>query len=463
MSDTLRDRLYRDLQQRALFLRAQAHAFDYADHIDARAVYPTPAALAALAHFDEPLPAVGGDGLELLDQLHREGAPASVAQTGGRYFGYVNGGVLPAAAAARWMADFWDQNAALHATSPINAKLEQVCQRWLIELLGLAPETVAGFVSGSSLATFCGLAAARYRLYQRMGWDVNRRGLYGAKPLRLIVGREAHGTVMKAIAMLGFGTDQIEWVETDDQGRMRVDRLPALDDRSILVLQAGNVCSGAFDDCASLCARAREAGCWTHIDGAFGLWVAACGELRHLVAGLELADSCSLDGHKTLNTPYAIGIALSRDSEALCAALHTSGSYIHYSGARDGMLYTPEMSRSARAVPLWAALKYLGRAGVDELVATLHQRALQFATALAASGFEVLNDVVFNQVLIACDGDARTEKVLHTLQQSGVCWAGSAHWRGRFVIRVSVCSWMTTEADVARSARAFAEAYGAHA
>lgn len=394
----------------------------------------------------------------MLQQLHEIGSPATVAQTGGRYFGFVNGGVVPASLAARWLSDFWDQNTALQVMSPIAAKLESVCEGWLRELLGLPDRVVAGFVSGSSVAILCGLAAGRWRLLQYAGWDVNKRGLNGAPAIRVVAGRHAHGTVLKAIAVLGLGTDNIEWVEVDEQGRMCADCLPELDDRTLLILQAGNVASGAFDPFAKICAKAREAGSWVHIDGAFGLWAAGSEQLRHLTDGVELGNSWSVDGHKTLNTPYDSGIALCDDREALVAALQASGSYIEYGEQRDGMLYTPEMSRRARAVELWAALKFLGREGVDELVLGLHQRAVQAADELRAAGFEILNDVVFNQVLIACESDELTQRIMQLAQQSGECWAGGSQWFGRAVIRLSVCSWVTTAEDISRTVRAFVAA-----
>lgn len=454
----LHDALSRQMAELALFRQAQEHAFDYARGLDRREVFPGEAALQALAGFDEPLPGGIGDASALLRQLHRIGSPASVAQIGGRYFGFVNGGVLPVALAARWLSDFWDQNTALQVMSPIAAKLESICEGWLRELLGLPERTVAGLVSGSSLAILCGLAAGRWRLLHNAGWDVNKCGLSGAPAIRVVAGRQAHATVLKAIALLGLGTDNIEWLAVDDQGRVRADALPELDERTLLVLQAGNVASGAFDPFAEIGARAREAGSWVHIDGAFGLWAAGCRSLRHLCDGIELGNSWSVDGHKTLNTPYDSGVVLCDDGEALVAALQASGSYIAYGEQRDGMLYTPEMSRRARAVELWAALKFLGRDGVDELVLGLHRRAVQAAGELRAAGFEILNDVVFNQLLIACESDELTQRTMQLVQQSGECWAGGTQWLGRAAIRLSVCSWATTSVDVSRSVRAFVAA-----
>ena len=458
MNEQLQRQMFRELEEKRIFEAAREAAFTYADSVRERSVFPPPEALDRLDVFDEPLPQAPGDALQILRQLDRFGSPASVAQTGGRYFGFVNGGVLPAALAVRWLTDFWDQNTLLYVSSPIASRLETVTEAWLRELFGLPEECVAGFVSGSSLSIFCALAAARQRAFATLGWDIGRQGFAGAPHLRLVAGRQGHGTVAKAIALLGFGTDRVEWVDSDEQGRIDAAKVPELDASTILILQAGNVNSGAFDDFDSLCRRAREAGAWVHIDGAFGLWAAACARLAHLTRGIELADSWSFDGHKTLNTPYDSGVVMCRDRDALSQALHAAGSYIVYGEERDGMLYTPEMSRRARVCELWAALKYLGRSGIDQLIDGLQRRAEQFAEGLRQEGFEILNDVVFNQVLAACGTDAETEATLAAVQNSGECWAGGTRWRERAAIRVSVCSWATTGDDVARSVRAFAAA-----
>lgn len=446
------------MEQKDIFRQAQNFAFDYADHVLEGNVYPTPDAIADLDMFVEKLPKSVGNAAEILEQLNQYGTPASVAHTGGRYFGFVNGGVIPASLAVRWLSDFWDQNTALYVMSPITSKLEEVSESWLRELLGLPEKVVAGFVSGSSLAIFCGLAAARYRIFQNNNWDINKKGFCGAPKVRVVAGLQAHGSVVKAIALLGFGIDNIEWVETDTQGRIIPSEVPELNESTILILQAGNVSSGAFDSFDELCEKANKAHAWVHIDGAFGLWAAASSRLNHLTKGMEKANSFSVDGHKTLNTPYDSGIVLCNDKEALTHALHASGSYIAYSENRDGMLYTPEMSRRGRAIELWAALKYLGKEGVDELVSGLHQRAVQIGQELKAENFQILNDVVFNQVLVACDSDKITVQTMRHIQESGECWVGGASWDGKAVIRVSVCSWATTEDDITRSVNAFVTA-----
>lgn len=441
-----------------LLTDAAERARRYLADADDRPVAPTAAAVAALERFREPLPESVGDAGQILAMLDDVGSPGTVAQTGARFFGLVNGGVVPAAHAARVLADAWDQNAAVGAVSPTNAAIEETCQAWLRDLFGLPEQTVAGFVSGTSLAIVCGLAAGRWRLCERAGYDVNARGLAGAPPLRIVAGRHAHSTVLKAVALLGFGTDTIEWADVDEEGRLDPTTLPELDARTIVLLQAGNVNSGAFDPIRQCTERARSAGAWVHIDGAFGLWAAACGSLAHLTDGHELADSWSVDGHKTLNTPYDCGISLCADPEAMVAALQNSAPYIVASEHRDGMLYTPEMSRRARAVDLWAALRYLGRDGVDRMVLSLHERAKQFATELADAGFDVVNDVVFNQLIIRVGEQAATDAFAAAVQTSGEAWVGGSSWFGEPVIRISVCSWMTASEDVSRTVRAFTAA-----
>ncbi len=445
-------------RDQSIFRQALDHACDYLENQEARPAFPPPEALNALNAFDEPLPGRPTAADAILQMLHDIGSPATTAIGGGRYFGFVNGGALPIGLAARLLADVWDQNAALHIMSPIAAKLEQVCEDWLVELFELPAGTAAGLVSGTSTATLSGALAARDALLRRRGWDVSRRGLFGAPPIRVVLSDGAHASVGKALAIAGIGAAQIERVPADDQGRFDTRFLPPLDDNTLLILQAGNVNTGAFDDFESLCAAAREAGAWAHIDGAFGLWARACAETSNLTAGMELADSWSADAHKTLNSPYDCGIILCRDRQALATALGASGSYLQFSDGRDGMLYTPEMSRRARAIELWALMKGLGRSGIDDLVAQLCLRARQFADGLAARDFRILNDLVFNQVLVACDSAELTTRTLELIQASGECWCGGSHWKGEPVIRISVCSWATTAHDIERSARAFVAA-----
>jgi glutamate/tyrosine decarboxylase-like PLP-dependent enzyme len=454
----LQDELFAQQNTKALLKQAQQAAFDYIDSQSTQRVFPSETNLEKLTIFDESLPKATSDPSLILELLNTVGSVNTVAQTGGRYFGFVNGNALPITLATKWLSDVWDQNAALYVMSPIASKLESVCQNWLNQLFGLPEHTVAGFVSGTSIATLSGLAAARFRQLQKLGWDVNQQGLFGAPRIRLILGKQTHGTVAKAISLLGFGQASIEWVDCDNQGRLIVEKLPPLDQSCILVLQAGNVNSGAFDDFTQLCKLANNAHAWVHIDGAFGLWAKASNMFDKHTKGMELADSWSVDPHKTLNTPYDSGIVLCKDPEALTSALHQQGSYIQLSEQRDGLLYTPEMSKRARAFELWAAMKYLGRAGIAELVEQLHSHTQFFADLLTDNGFTILNDVVFNQVVLSCETEKLTKKTLSLVQQSGECWCGGSTWHEKSVIRISLCSWATTKQDVVRSVDVFVKA-----
>ncbi len=411
--------MFLEIKDKDLFKRAGDYALEYAEISLERNVFPDKKAIKNLDFFDEDLPDGSLDAVSILDQLHKFGSPATVSQIGGRYFGFVNGGVIPASLAVKWLTDFWDQNTPMYVTSPVVSVIESVVERWLKQIFSLPYETVAGFVSGSSMAILCGLAAARYRILEKQGWDVNKKGLAGSPSFRVVLGRQAHGTVIKALALLGTGSDQLEYVDVDNQGRIIPETLPDLDERTILILQAGHVSTGAFDPFNKIMTIAEKAGSWVHVDGAFGLWAAGSDKFKNLTNGMSLADSWSADGHKTLNTPYDSGIILCKDKEALVSSLHSSGSYIIHSENRDGMLFTPEMSRRARVVELWAALKFLGTKGLAELVDVLHDRAVQFSEEFKTQGFKILNDVVFNQVLVSCENDDQTKKVLELVQESG--------------------------------------------
>lgn len=456
---SLQDQLFADLHNQQLFGQSQEYARSYIDDILDRNIYPTEEALQDLSQFDEPMPEGFTPADQVLLKLHHYGSPATTATLGGRYFGFVIGSAVPVGIAAKQLATVWDQAPAMHVLSPIASQLESVVEKWLIELFDLPQESAAGFVSGTSSANLCGLAAARYRLLQNQNWDVNRQGLKHSPDIRVIACRQAHSTVLKAISILGLGLDAIEWVEVDEQGRILEDEIPVLDNSCLLILQAGNVNTGAFDPFESICQKAQQAGAWVHIDGAFGLWAGAVQQLSHLMRGANLATSWSVDGHKTLNTPYDCGIVLCRDGEALGAALHMSGSYIIESEERDGMFYTPEMSRRARVIELWAIMKQLGKSGIDEMVLTLHLRAKQFEEELKAiEGFNIENDVVFNQVLVSCESDMLTEKVLMTLQSMREIWLGGSFWRDKKVMRLSICSWATTKDDITTAVESFQKA-----
>ena len=436
--------------------QAHQYAIDYIDHVDDRPVYPDEKALKALEDFEQTMPDEGADPAEALKLLHQSGSPATVAQTGGRYFGFVNGGIHPPALAAKWLADAWDQNCALQVMSPITAKLEDLCERWLVDLFHLPEGTAAGFVSGTSMSLMCGLAAGRNELLQRQDWDVASKGLFGAPEIKVVVGEQAHSAVFKALSFIGLGKDRVNLAHCDDQGRIIPEKLPELDDNTLLILSAGNVNTGSFDPMEELCQRGREANAWIHVDGAFGLWAAASPNTYHLYQGAEHADSWSVDAHKTLNAPYDCGVVLCKNRSALVSALQATGAYLEWSDQRDGMLYTPEMSRRARAIELWMVLNTMGKKGVADLIDQLCTRAKQFEKGLKKNGFRILNEVDFNQVLVACENDSVTEATLEAIQRSGECWCGGSKWRGESVIRISVCSFVTTEEDVERSVGYFA-------
>lgn len=446
------------IESKALFEQAKSYACDYMDRVSQRSVYPSCDTLERLSVFDEGLPEHMGDAQQILSLLHEYGSPATVAQTGTRYFGFVNGGVTPAAVAAKWLADAWDQNTGLFVMSPIASRLEAICEKWLVELFGLPLETVAGFVSGSSTATLCGLVAARNFLLERAGWDVHKKGVFNAPGLKVVLGEQVHSTVFKALSLIGFGRENLHQVPVDGQGRILPAKMPELDDKTLVIVQAGNVNSGGFDPFEDICDRAARAEAWVHIDGAFGLWAKGSRAKKHLVRGMERADSWSVDAHKTLNAPYDCGIVLCKHPQALVSALQNTGAYIQYGKERDGMVYTPEMSRRARSVELWATLKFFGKRGIECLVDGLCDRALEFAGQLKTRGFIILNDVEFNQVLVSCGDDALTNDVLTAIQSNGVCWCGSSSWKNQAVIRISVSSWATTAQDIEMSVQAFVDA-----
>ncbi len=455
----LQDTMFQEIRNKDIFKQSQQYAFEYLEEIFNRNIYPTEDAVNDLSNFDEDLPTNTTKSESVLKQLNEYGKDATIATLGGRYFGFVTGSVVPIGLAAKQLGTFWDQSSALYATSPIGSKLEAVVEKWFVDIFNLPKQTCAGFVSGTSVANVCGLAAARYRILQKNNWDINKKGLRNAPEIRIVSGKHAHSTILKAVSLLGLGQDNIEWVDVDNQGRIIPELIPELDKNTILILQAGNVNSGAFDNFDMICDKANKADAWIHIDGAFGLWAGTVEQLKHLTKGMEKASSWAVDGHKTLNTPYDSGIVLCADQEALTSALHASGSYLIESKARDGLFYTPEMSRRARIIELWAIMRYLGKNGIDEMILTMHLRAKQFENEISQiSGFQVKNDVVFNQVVVKCESDELTDKVLNTIQNLGECWLGGSVWFGKKVMRVSVCSWATTEADISRSVASFEKA-----
>ncbi|HSM09115.1 MAG TPA: aminotransferase class V-fold PLP-dependent enzyme [Gemmatimonadota bacterium] len=433
---------------------ALERAVRYLDGLATRRVFPGDEALAELSRFGEPLPAGPTEPADVLDLLDRAGSPATVATAGGRYFGFVTGGALPATVAASWLAAAWDQCAGLRPLSPVAVKLEDVSREWLLDLLDLPREAVVGFVTGATTANFTCLAAARHELLARRGWNVEAQGLFGAPELRVVVGDEVHASLLKALGMLGLGRERVERVPVDDQGRMRADALPPLDDATIVCLQAGNVNTGAFDPAPEICVAAREAGSWVHVDGAFGLWALASPAKRHLAAGVPDADSWAADAHKWLNVPYDSGLAFCRNPAALRAAMTIVAPYLLPTAEPEPNHFVPEMSRRARGIEVWAALRSLGREGVAALIERNCRQAARFADALRDAGCEILNDVVLNQVLVSFGAAETTNRVIARVQEEGTMWAGGTVWQGRTAMRISVSSWATTDKDVERSIEA---------
>lgn len=428
---------------------AAARGIRYRESLEQRPVAPPPEAKAATARFDEALPEDGRDDAETLAFLDDIGSPASVAMAGPRFFGFVIGGSMPVTVAANWLATAWDQNSVMSEVTPAVAMLEEVTRRWLCELLCLPRDCAAGFVTGATVANFTALAAARHKVLADVGWDVEKDGLIGAPPLTVIVGEEAHPTLTKSLGLLGLGRERAVRIPVDAQGRMIADAVPAVDGPTIVCTQVGNINTGAFDPVAEICRAVRPAGAWVHVDGAFGLWAAAVPGMRHLLAGIEEADSWATDAHKWLNVPYDSGVAMTRDAAALKAAMAITADYLPTdAGLRNPSDYTPELSRRARGIDVWAALRSLGRRGVEELIVRCCAHARRFAAGLQAGGYEILNDVVLNQVLVSFGDDDTTRRVIEEIQRDGTCWCGGTVWQGRRAMRISVCNWSTTQADV---------------
>jgi len=433
---------------------AAAKAIRYVDQAAERAVAPSSADLATLGKFHEPFPSEPCDPAQVLNQLDAVGSPATNATTGGRYFGFVNGGMVPAALAASWIAAAWNQNAALRVMSPVAAELEDVVLRWICEALALPLDCEGGLVTCATMANFTALVAARHALLKQTGWDVTENGMFGAPPIELVVGAEVHASVLKALSIAGFGRKRVTIVEADSQGRMRSNRLPRLTKQTIVCIQAGSVNTGTFDPADQICAAAKEQGAWVHVDGAFGLWARVSPKYAPLAQGFEKADSWATDAHKWPNAGYDCGVVLVRNGDALRASLGIAAAYLEPGARREPMHHTPEASRRARGVELWATLKSLGRAGLCQLIERTCAHAQRFAEGLREAGFEVLNEVVINQVLVSFGTPDVTREVIRGIQEEGTCWCGGTVWQGRVAMRISVSSWATTERDVERSLEA---------
>jgi len=434
---------------------AAARAHRYLQTIRERCVGVTQEALDRLPALAGTLPAQGQEPKLVLQLLDEIGSPATIASTGGRLFGGVIGGALPATVAAHWLAGAWDQNACLFDFSPVGAYLEDVVLGWLLNLLGLPATSAGAFVTGTQMADVTALAAARHALLHKLGWDVEADGLFDAPPVSVIVGEEVHATMLKALAMLGLGRNRVHIVPADSQGRMKPSAIPQLPGPVIICAQVGNVNTGACDPVGEICEVSRDMDAWVHVDGAFGLWATTSPARKYLVDGVAHADSWATDAHKWLNVPQDSGIAIVRDPEALGRAMSIEASYYpDPSSKREPMQWGPESSRRARAVEIWAALRSLGTQGVADLVERTCRHAEAFAAGFRGAGYEVLNDVVLNQVLVSFGDDETTTRVIDSIQADGTCWCGGTVWKGRGAMRISVSSWATTEFDVERSLEA---------
>lgn len=430
---------------------AEQRARIYLEEIGLRKVYPTSAALAALARFREPFPDSPSRAIDVIRMLDEIGSPATVATTGGRYFGFVIGGTLPGSLAASRLGATWDQNCAFRVMSPVVAEIEEVVLRWVCEIFGLPENCEGGIVTCATAANFTALTAARNALLARSGWNVTDDGLFGAPPIDVILGEEVHASVLKGLSLAGLGQKRVTIVPADSQGRMRANKLPKLKKNSLVCIQAGNVNTGSFDPAAEICRWAHDSEAWVHVDGAFGLWAAASPKYCHLVSGFEQADSWATDAHKWPNVSYDCGIVLVRDAHALRQAMTISAAYLRPGLLREPANQTPEASRRARAVELWAGLKSLGKQGLAQLVEHTCAHAQRFASGLREAGYEVLNDVVINQVLVSFGSAEVTNEVMRLVQEDGTCWCGGTVWQGKTAMRISVSSWATTEQDVKES------------
>ncbi len=438
--------------------RASAHARAWLASMPDRSVPPRATADDLRESLGGPLPEGPTDPAAVVDLLAESVEPGLMAMPSGRFFGWVIGGTLPAALAADWLTSAWDQNSGMRFATPGTVAAEEGAAAWLLDVLGLPAGADVGFVTGATMANFTGLAAGRQQVLTDAGWDVDRLGLSGSPRVQVLVGAERHGTVDLALRYLGLGSPTA--VAVDEQGRISLealsDALDAVDGPGIVALQAGNLHSGAFDEIGAATALAHEHAAWVHVDGAFGLWAAASPGLRHLLAGYDAADSWATDAHKTLNVPYDCGISVVARPRTVRDAMGMHASYlVRAEGPGDPLEKVPELSRRARGVPVWAALRSLGRSGVADLVDGLAGRAAAIAAGIATvDGAEILNDVVFTQVSAAFGDDARTRDVTARVLADGTAWMSGSRWRDRDVLRVSVSNWSTDDDDVLTSVEA---------
>ena len=435
---------------RDLLSAATERSLRYLKSLETRRVAPSAEGVAGLTRFDVPLQDEPMDPKAVLAQIDEIGSPATMAMAGPRFFGFVIGGSLPAALAANWFASAWDQNTGLFNSTPSTSMLEQVALKWLLDVLGLPRECAGAFVTGTTVAHITALAAARHAVLKKAGWDVEANGLFGAPPITVIASAEAHPTLFKALGVVGLGRSRVIKVPVDSQGRMLARSLPKIGrEPTIVCTQAGNVNTGSFDEVQAICDLAHASGAWVHVDGAFGLWARVAPSRAHFVAGVEHADSWATDCHKWLNVPYDSGVAFVRDGLALRQSMAITAEYLPTeTPQRNPSDYTPELSRRARGEDVWAAMRALGRSGLTEMVERHCRQARRFAEGLSAAGFEILNDVVLNQVLVSFGEAGVTRRMIREIQDDGTMWAGETLWQGRTAMRISVIGWSTTDEDV---------------
>lgn len=428
-----------------------ATAKRYLQDIQKNPVYPFPSSVQALQQLNGSLQEESMQASAVFDLLDSVGSAATVKSSGGRYFGFVTGGSLPAAMFAKLLATVWDQNTCLSVMSPIAVTLEEISAGWLLSLFGLPAESGVGFVTGATMANFTALAAARHQLLMNEGWDVEAKGLFHAPDIKVIVGDEVHVSLLKALSLVGFGRERIIRVPTDEEGTIIVEKIPDTNGPTVICTQGGNVNTGNFDNVNAICDRVKNKNVWVHVDAAFGLWAAASPRYKQLLVGIEKADSWGADAHKWLNVPYDCGLVFVKNKEALVHAMSSAASYLPTSGMREPFQYVPEMSREARGVAVWAALKSLGRKGLAEMIECHCFYAQQFAHQLAQAGYTVLNKVVLNQVLVSFGDADTTLRVIKGVQEEGTCWCGGTVWQGKTAMRISVSSWAHTDEDIQRS------------
>ncbi|HSR18104.1 MAG TPA: aminotransferase class V-fold PLP-dependent enzyme [Ignavibacteriaceae bacterium] len=438
----------------AILNNAAERSIAFRKQIQNRSVAPSYEAIKGLKNFEFPFPEESTPDEKVIEMLDKFGSPAAIGISGPRFFGFVIGGSLPVTVAANWLNTAWDQNAGLFAGSPVGTVLEEISLSWLLDIFDFPRTSAGAFVTGATMANFTALAAARNCLLKNLNWDVESNGLFGAPPIDIIVGEEAHPTLFRALGLLGLGRKRVITVPADNQGRMRIDKFPKLNEHSIVCIQAGNLNTGAFDPFNEIINAAHQKDAWVHVDGAFGLWAKASPKYSYLTEGMESADSWATDAHKLLNVPYDSGLAFVKDAESLRSSLSLTAPYLPQGEHREPSQFVPELSRRSRGVEVWAALYSLGRKGLAEMIERTCACAKMFAEGLSSAGFEVLNDAVFNQVLVSFGPPEKTLKIIEEIQKDGTCWCGGTVWQGKTAMRISVCSWATTEDDVNKSLEA---------